>query len=271
MGQYRVNILMEHLSWSGGWTETYFLTAADGNEAINRTKDLCERRAYLLGKGVEVVGYRISDLADFRAALTVSGLHLTGSEQWGWADRPWDSLLVKFYSTQKYSRSLFLRGIPDLANNPANNQEAAIGESWREAVKSYASGIVRDGWWLIQANTKDIGTHAAKEINYITPTTGEIAITAMQPHGLASGTIVTVYARGWRPTIGRRKVLDTPSLNTFTIKGTFEHCGQQGKSSYRKIDVGYFPITGWTVARMNHRDTGRPFGQLRGRSSRRVC
>lgn len=270
---YRGTLLFEYKYWRAGWAEIYYYDAADNAGADKTLSSLSDRRAYILADGVELTAYRFQQIDQFRSTVAKSGLHKTGETDIGGADTPWQSLLCRFYSGNQYTRPLFLRGIPDCFVNQGGDDDVTKAGRWIERVKSFLKRMKADGIWKIRSASKDPTKSLPFVVNSIVPSTNpsEAIVSTYFPFQGKQGDRVTIYARGWKPPIGTKTVLLVSESTKFLIgyKGT--HCGPTGKMTGRIIVNDFFPIDDWSIERVNHRDTGRPFAQPVGRRSSRPC
>jgi hypothetical protein len=272
MPVYKTTLLFQDNNVPSGWAEVYYQNASGDDQAAAVTDDLANRRAVLLSGNTELTGWRCGQVDLIRQTLSVNGLHRRGPDDTGLADHPWDSLLCRFNSGAKYSRPLFLRGIPDLVFNPPDAASVTAREAWYSRLNDYLNSFVTGARWLIRAEDKEQPDNVPRRIINTAVAAGlSVTFTTDVDHLFSVGDTVVVYSRQWAPPMGRRVVQAVGGPDTFTVPYTGVRKSTTGSQSARHILIVYKVIDRWNIERANHRDTGRPFGLLRGRRSKRVC
>ncbi len=96
-----------------GWSESWYLSASNHDQALEKLQSIGPTRAKLLGGGAAVEYQRISDVAiKGDSKITVINEYALSSGVTA-ADEPWDAVYVRVEAGPLYRRQMWLRGIPD--------------------------------------------------------------------------------------------------------------------------------------------------------------
>jgi len=247
---------------SFGWTETYFRTD-DFSTVEAPVKALAVKRSALLTKGAFLSYIRVSDDAVFRDAMIIEPplelpeKNLKAIE----GAPPFVSLLVRMENGVKYWRFLFLRPLPKAAIN-INNQ-FTLNANWLDPWVGFKNQLLL-GWGF--KVIEKAGINPEKAVESYTQNAGQVTVTSTA-HGLQSGDEIRIYGgQGVGRPKGNQFVVRV-SNDTFTLVKTFPVFQYSGGSKFTTKKKSIVPITGSLWERVNHRDTGRPFGQSRGRQA----
>lgn len=96
-----------------GWTESWYCTASNHDQALEKLQSLGPTRAKLLGGGASIAYQRVSDVTvkgDSKIVVIKEFAMSTGITA---ADEPWDAVYVRVEAGALYRRQMWLRGIPD--------------------------------------------------------------------------------------------------------------------------------------------------------------
>lgn len=96
-----------------GWSESWYISASNHDQALEKLQVVGPTRAKLLGGGAAVEYQRVSDVAikgDSKITIINEYAASTGVTA---ADEPWDAVYVRVEAGPLYRRQMWLRGIPD--------------------------------------------------------------------------------------------------------------------------------------------------------------
>ncbi len=266
-------------SRSAGWSETHYSkTAQTLAGALVNLRALAILRSNLLGAGVTVKYFRVSDDEVFRDVGTEGGLNpLVGPHgpyyYAAFRDDPSDFAysvaLVKMIGDDPiYFRTMYLSGAPDLDQDiehpvPTSagwNQQFAL---WKNELLSGKYGFkVLDrspGNAPIAITSLVDGTFSTAPVNHGLNPNQFVNITRFRPGAIADA----------RCPNGRRQVATAPTLTTFTLRNYIQFgytpttMGQLRKLVFRISEYKQVLISG-----MGSRRRGRPFGLPVGRRRR---
>jgi hypothetical protein len=257
---------------NAGWSETYYNTAATGDDLVPLVLRLGNQRSFLLADNAVFNYVRISDDEVQRDVVPFAipspwTIPLV-TPRWGDSDQPFTALLVRLSAGALYRRPLFLRGIPDSMTHTVNGWDPT--GPYITAFNRFIALLVSDGWAL---RVQD------KDINPFKPVLGINSLVPLQlnvvNHGLVAGDTVRISRTRGIPVAnvpysgvnGLRRVLSVQDANNFTTVAVFPT--PQGQytdgGTVHKIALKLVRITLGQILRLTHRIVGRPFGQPRGR------
>lgn len=260
MPNYKVNVFFK-LDIQG-WSETFYVEAADHATARSRFDDCLRKRMALIAEPTEPVAIRVSDDAFPRDSI-LEPIRIADYPRYDktfLADEPWAALVVRLEATPLYWRHLMMRGIPDRLAGKEGDID--LPPAWRTKLNAFLTQLVTD---QIRLKVLDrSGSNPTKAVFLATLDAGFSKITSLVPHGLALGDRVAFYSRP-RVSPHQTRVRAVADANTFTVDAVYDSAGLiNNRATFRKVSYMYVAITGGQRRYVGHRDTGRPFGQLRG-------
>ena len=257
-----------------GWSEIWYKTVDNLDEAMASALAIAQPRANLLGKGSVIEAIKVSD-------ETISGDSKLDATEWKQAkagvvadlrDTPWNAWLIRAAAGTFYRRAQWFRGIPDdwlqidatTFTQKKPPDFVAAFNSWRDqAIKQKLQ---------LRALAKEDAVAPAKVITKLEIEAGVWKITAPN-HGFAAlqpirikgvkGDNVDDVNGVWQifsPTADTFLIPETAPLTPFLYKGG---------GVARKREVRYYDITEFQYLRAGKRNTGRAFFVPLGRRRRR--
>ena len=280
-------IVVFYSSERQGWSETYYMTAANSSAVYSvMSPGFINARMLLASAPTTMLAFRISDTANYRSSQLFpvgggTGYMPPPNQYESESDQPFNACLMRLYSVgpPNVQRPLYLRGNPDSAfdlSSPNNADAQAFGNNYQ----NFAA--------FLQAN----GFNIRYKVKPIFPTPGGPAATVTPISGWAttspsSSSVLTtpmgyVFPTPIPPflTIYRLKGLPTtPGLvEVLGLTGAPTPVGYTVRfrtpQDYSYPGGGFFLAASWSYPAItniaqqftfNRRATGRPFDVERGR------
>lgn len=254
-----------------GWTETWYKTAENPDAVLAAAAELASARIKLLASeanGPRLDYWRLSDDDIFGDALFRIGPGLnTYDKVENLADVQWTGWLVRIESGSRYRRMFIVRGCPDtdFRLNPNGTEIPAF----RKVFQKYFD-VLQGGGWSLRVWSKE-GGNPEVPVTAVGLVPPNIVVTAP---GLvtAIGDLVQLrgFGRATHMNGTKRAIIANATGVTFTQGAELLDFVLDGRQRARKRVRFVANLTAFEVLRYAHRDTGRPFGLLRGRQSKRV-
>lgn len=247
------------------------------SEAIYQISDVPTMLAYLqtilgtraafLGTDLEMHAVRASNVGGTKASRVVkfaSPTRGTGGDQ---SNEVSDAVLYSARTTQNRTRQLTFRGVPD--GWIQANALTAVGRGGLASIDTYV-GSLRDGGFGVK--TPDTSNQKIMLVSLANSVAGGPLLgTTLLAHGLEDGTVVNIQGIRNYPYLLGRWVVTVPSATTFILVGSNRYqANLAGQGTVQAIEFVLDTINGWGFNMVATRQTGRPFGQPRGRRSARV-
>lgn len=161
-----------------------------------------------------------------------------------------------------YTRTLWVRGLPDLAQETDVPQP--IAGAWQSAITAWTTYLTSSGRLMIQSDDRS-GANPVKACTAYNGTTNQYTVPA---HGFSNGQVIT--AIGWRGTVGSHLprgnykcgVIDA---NTIVLIGAGVIGMVTTLGGFRALSYVYNPVASFAGRGFTNKKVGRPFGQLAGR------
>jgi len=133
-----------------GWSETWYWTGSNYDQALTNLRGLATPRKGLLGSGATIEYLRVSDVAvkgDSQVQLV---------QEWGTsgdppnADQPWNAVYVRCEAGPLYRRQVWLRGLPDEWIAPAGSNPAKpeLNADLAGALAKFRSALINRAFQL---------------------------------------------------------------------------------------------------------------------------
>jgi hypothetical protein len=251
-----------------GWTESYYdvsETPLAADFLTDKTQRIARARAACLTRGATILSGRLSNPANPALVRSVElgypGAGGTAGFGAGKADVVNLAILVNFFSNDGVRRSLLQRGIPD---NDITEGIVDFGDTGRGPYNRF--------WQLIAGTTGLADTLNGPKIDLVS-VAGSGTIVTAAAHGLAVGDKVLINSRssGNGPKVYAKAIVQTVDDATHLTlkKWTRGNCslGQICKVTTSYVGFSSYQVPNPIYART--RQTGHPFGLLRGRQSTR--
>lgn len=278
MADYKVTLFFTE--GAQGWSESYYQTANSPELVRPLALALVKARGGMLAGQVGIPYVRISDetiKGDSRVVTNPAFVPLT---QFGAGEQipdfAWTGLVVRMEATDLYRRSMTLRGVPDIG--PQGPATAGPMPANLLAAFNVFRDILKNDSWQMRNKNRGLGFEN-KRVIFVKPDNAlKRASFSVNAHGYQVGDKVNVTNLAQYPTLrGVRLIVAVVDANEFVI----EYINDvqpllepyRGDAMVRKVGYVYPDIAETTFIRFGKRDTGRPFGQSRGRRSaqRRVA
>lgn len=259
-----------------GWTETWYRSEADYDDALDNAKELGTKRAAMLGHlttgaAAYLHAVRVSDTIVQRDSL----LHqwkegITGS----WpdatyaADHPEVAILIRCESGALYRRASFLHGNPDKLWASETYVQDAV---WFARFAAWQTEILQRGW-LLRVLDKAKVPIAITTISVAAPG-GRIRLS--MPAGSVVGASGRVRVSG---VINARDInglwyYELEGANTISLVGSdgiLPPAPYMGGARLREQTYTYVPCDNIVIRGVRTREAGIPFDSPRGRRRARV-
>lgn len=271
LAAYRVTYFFE--AGKVGWSENYYLNAADATLAQKAEAALARSRINLCSpvdaSGPYLTHARITPLDP--AGPSQIFTHYIHSPYFveDIADMPWTGIYANTTDVNGKTLKRLLRGVPDFSTLQPWFSPSDVAQ-WNQQFNVFRVSLLNDGWahrvkQQIRANDKVITALS------IDATTGYLKVTTAA-HGLANtDTISFRKVKANKPVTGEHPIIVVDSSN-FLIPGCWPGTITFGGVGWWFKNVWLYPdINAARVGRKGKRDTGRPFGLLRGRRPKRTC
>lgn len=244
---------------TGGFSESFYLNMAYGQDARDAMQRLCLKRALLLPTGTNIVGQQYSTVDPVGPSATQSRL-FPGTAGYA-ADVPQMSAQCRGFSNDARNVSkLTIKAIPDAW--------VVEGELFllplNKGTFTNFFNQLRDDGWCFRGRNLSYATYPLMQITALGAMTLETV-----PGGLGDFVRVlrTETASGVR-TGGRYRILSVePDGRTFNLANW--DLGATTGGSVRRDGIVYPPYAGAELVQAVTRKVGRPFGGYRGRASKR--
>jgi len=251
----------------GGWSEGFYLNAADFATAIsflnggaNAPASLCELRAGLLPTSAQIVGQRVQQVSPVGRSQSLNRLWSGGSGMD--CDIPQMALLTRIPTqTGTHSRQYIIRGIPD--------QLVIDGEFAPN--RDYSRALGRLFGILSSFSLRTVAlTGAANTIETVS-LTGLVTFTVARPAMIVGDTleIRNVVVAGGVIVNGSFEVESVSGTNPLvcSVKGWNSGAGVGGQGAVTGTSYPLLDGVNATTGRIIVKKVGRPFVQYRGRAS----
>lgn len=246
---------------SSGWTERYFMSAADPTVVAAKAQDLAKARIGLCGEGVAIENVRISDEAvkrDYGLFPLSFGTEADSTEPTGHS-KSFQALVINLVSGQ-YRNRVFLRGI-GMANY-LGDKKVNVMSDFTSKFNNWKSRLKSDGWLMrVQSRFEANVNYAITNITTATPP----VVTFAAGLGIATGDqAVLTGVKGMKAANGTffvNKLTDT----TLSLRGVVPDQDYIGAGSIRKKSLIYLPINDCTIIKETSRKAGKNSGQSVGR------
>jgi pimeloyl-ACP methyl ester carboxylesterase len=251
---------------SEGWSEAVYAIGSipSMNALLN---SLITPRAQFLGTDMQIHAIRSSYVGSPKLSQTTKFASPQVGQGSGPSNTPQDAILYNYKSAVNARRILTFRGVPDTwvsAGVLTALGIAGLGsiDSYCQALLAAVVGIkIPDPSVLVQ-DIVSIGN---------TVPGGIIVVTSALAHGLTTGDTVNIAGmRGYPYLLGRWKI-NVLSATTFSLNGSARYNIQlNGVGTFQGVEyILQSPSTfGFNMVAV--RKTGRPFGQPRGKRSKRL-
>jgi len=246
----------------GGWSELYYVDAADDSASYNQGLAIANGRATLLAQPARLTRMRISRELPARGG-SLTRLNLLGSSNLGASDTPYQCVLVRLYNTPNAKqRPLFVRGIADDVYLDTNNVTFNL---FRQQIFNWVTTAVIPSNVYIKYKTITPNNY----IDTVAPLTANdrTLITCNLPHLCSPGDYVTVYKMTGLPRpMGLVRVLSAPTGSSLVVKFWLPAGFVYQTGAYlRKYVADYYKVDTSNVGDVTHRIVGSPSDLSRGR------
>ena len=255
-----------------GWTESFYLTAADYASADPRMIALAAARIPMLGLGASLEAYRLSNEAIFGDALTVPYSYGDNGSNAGLArDVANTCALMRVQATDLYRRTVTIRGVPDewVYYTVADNS-MSLKRELLQAMTVFGIALVTNSF-QIKSVSKDDADVALKKLDNATvdPVKG-VRIVPLGGNNYANGDVVRISkARGTNMQFvnGTWTVTEAGALDFFIRSYPPNPPGilYLDSGEIRRKRPAYTNINRASPLRPASRKTGRAFFVPRGR------
>jgi hypothetical protein len=255
-----------------GWSETHWVAdakIANIDQTLEAAKVLAKKRAAMMGTGAFLTRVRVSDDSIRRDSFN-RVLNLTGqaaNPKLGVAnpsDRPYSVILLRAESTSYYRKSIYLSGCPDINIIQPPGPDLTVN-AWQGSFKVYRQELL-DHWGFI-ATTRG-GANPAKPIVGIT-NSGPFHV-SVTGHGFPVNARVRIFGTTPRTPVSGVWPIDVIDANTFSLRGSTGAYLWEFGGFAQLYNKAVEPYTEVLINGETHHKRGRPFGQLAGRSKKRV-
>lgn len=265
---YKVILFMNHPR--GGWSETYYTQSTSVQSASTDAFRLAKKRGTLLAPPSQLVAYRVGEEGNPRNTELVgvdvpnfSGIATADS------DTPWQAVLLRMSAVGTgYKRPLYIRGIPDRYYDVAEPVNLVYSAWLNQLNNVFRPELVSGSWW-VKGRQKGSPTNKVPIVTWDATTQEDLTLVGQStPSGLKPGDFVQIYKlKGLPQAPGLTQVaFADPALLTFKLRlHTPLNFLYAGNGYYIKYAPAYNVITSTNLGDVVHRDTGRPFGEQRGR------
>lgn len=252
-----------------GWTEQWYLSTADLDEAAIRTLNICTARLNMCGglPLIEVWQRVISRVDDPGERRDVNFPLSNPKSPWfeNDVDRIWTGALLTIRSNAGRTRTFCARGIADVVTERQWNLK--LGDpKYVAAVKTLSNTLVAS-----QALLRRLDTTTAPRVPIaamsIGPAHGWVRVTRVG-HGLLTGDLIRWHRVQASPSCFRGQVRVTRISNdVFEIRNVNLSTLRFVRGSYSRVVYAYDPITEVTLGRTTERPTGGAKNHTRGRAA----
>lgn len=252
---------------SFGWSETWYLNAANGSAALTALGGYVSRRREFLSKESTIERYKVSDLAilgdSFANDTPVDPFPSNATAD---TDYPAVGWLCSFRTTDGRRRSLVLRGIKDVFSGmgEASTNRPAVQKIFDRLM----TGILNNGLGMLVLDRS--GANPQKPVTNMTSAAGRW-IVACVGHGFALQQNVII--RRIRPAQGYtgKYTVVAKTDDTFDVykpvTPTRAQAANFAKAYAVKNLLTFSAIDSGNLQKVITRRTGRPIGQRPGKST----
>jgi len=265
-----------------GYSFSLYLVTPDLSTALPKAKRLAGLYMRLMGEGVEMPFFRVSDVAVTGDSLFLEEGIITVSPggtvtQPGWAGaKAWLSdapdfgttaILVTFVADASSKGRMYMRLIPDgLIAYPSGYTS---DPNWDKGFRDLEKEIVTQGWAM--KSTASNAVNPVHKINQFTKPLApdNVTITTHTTHGILAGERLRVgKVQGGSGLNGTWKALTVPTPLSITLEASqgADITGAMN-GEVRKLTTGYTAIQSLIIRGVTGRKIGRPFGVPVGRRS----
>jgi hypothetical protein len=251
---------------TGGWSESFWQAGDPGN-MVELARELAQKRAALMPGNSSIIGFRTANYSIVANKL-VPGGSSTGNFQFpGVAtlsqDLPQVALQMSATSTVGQNKSHFvLRGMPD---DIMNGGEYQPNSAYKAIMTRWVTQVLGAQWGFIGRNLNLPSLRIISIIGGVMITDGLV--------GAAVGDYIRVrrcFNDAGAPVKGSFRVTAIAAGPSYTL-ALFPNVTVQQSGTARLDQVAFNQFASLTVARAVVRKVGRPFGQYRGRASKRTA
>lgn len=259
-----------------GWSESWHVEANTEQLAEIKAQQLTANRNALLAKGVDGLTVRVSEVDKWGDSRMPLALNPKGNVKGNALDKDVAGVgaRIRLEAGAQYRSSRTLRGLPDSWIYYEEQKEAMwFKDDALSVISSFGKFLRGDDFRMLVklkppespiVKVKEVGTDA--QFDYV--------ITTSVPHQLVTGDKVHMRGPRVKDYVGLRGEHDVFLIEdtSFEIRiaGDPTPVKYLGGVEYYKVRVGYKEYDNLTVMGAATRDTGRPFGQRRGRQRKKA-
>jgi hypothetical protein len=262
-----------------GWSEDFWISAANVQDAGDIAAGLARPRANLMGTGarrdnppVQLKYQRAMDpvnpsLTDFKQLDMVSE-----GMPWGQGndpDMPWTRIDVRLDGGAGFRRVWQVGGVPDVTTQQPWSDNFLLTGGGNLGIQDFFTRMIGAGVGIRYRDR----TVEQKEIVSITtdPTSGNVVLsTGTVPHGLIPYQKITLVRCKTRPTLKGTWSVNVIDAFTFSLSRTnIRQIFKDGWCRFRPVAYGYDKVIAFEVEGKAKHKAGRPLYSLVGRQSRR--
>jgi len=267
MATYKVTCIFD--APATGWSENYYLNAADSERAVaSLAGTWLERRMDLVATSelytIRCISIRSQNVANpldsYIQAQNADGTFPTQPNDD--PEMPWSGILARATTAEGPKRSVKLLGINDSVCN-GSWRTAPSNAGWVKAFNDFKAVCIRRGLAVQSINES---ANPLVTITSIVPGAGHVVVTTAAAHGLAEDNIMAFHrVQAGYKFKGRHRAYDV-TATTFKVGPYNVGSASFVKGKMRKITYEYPVWDDLVILRKTKRPTGRPFFLLRGRN-----
>jgi pimeloyl-ACP methyl ester carboxylesterase len=251
---------------SEGWSESvYYVGDIPGMNML--LSSLVTPRSLFLANDCEIHAYRSAYVGGSKLSQTTKypspqvGQTSEGVNECG------DAILYNYKSATNAHRQLTFRAVPDGAIG--GNKLTPIGTALLASIDSYCLAL-RNGGVGLKVPDATVLVQQIVSLANVVPG-GPLQITSALAHGLTTGDQVNIAGlRGFPYLLGKWKIA-VQSATTFTLNGSQRYNATLGaEGTFQGIEYVLQTASSFGFNMVAFRKTGRPFGQPRGKRSKRL-
>lgn len=266
---YKINMFFTQAQQ--GWSDTYYAEAVDPNSCYNACLRGLQRRMGILCPPAQCIAVRLSDENIYRDSSLFRVPDAVQFIESPFPDAAWTAYLVRLESQAKFSRPLYLRGIPDAmwAYPTGTVGDNNVQAQWYSQLTGFLDELIKGSTpWRIKALSKD-PAYGPFQLFGAAPLVADYTDWEVTDHvGIDIGDQVSFLNTGLKPAPGKQEVYAFPSntlIRTRYRPYRDDYTTFNTNAKWRKNVIVYIAPDFWFQERVVHRIVGRPFGLQRGR------
>lgn len=253
----------------GAWSHTWYREEASHKDAMTKAKSLASLIAKKQPPNVSIDSIRVSDVDILGDALLETNEPLAGGGALLAGDNSMGALVrFRVQAGQHVDQILKAATVGEITRGP--NSQLILSATGKKRFEEWADAIISGGWLFRVQSTNQAESKIIEQIDLLLES-DEFALT-VAGFNPAAGAAIKIFGttkKLWKSISGQQTVLKKNEAGQIILRAPIP-CNQEpyyGGLKVVPVTYVYAPPTAREIRRYASRKSGRPFGQLRGRSS----